>query len=469
MRVTVLGTGSADGWPNPFCSCPSCGNERAAGRARTPSSALVDDVLLLDCGPTTPHLPGPSGVSLERVEHVLLTHGHPDHLHPAFLLTHRWTGAERVLHVWGPAHAMDQCRDWIGEGSAVALHAVTPGDVIDLPTARGDYRATVLRAEHAHGDGDVMAAEAVLFAIADPAGGRVLYATDTGPFDPGAIGLPPDPMDVVLIDETFGDLADHGTGHLDLQRLPGVLSALRSHGTLGASTTVVVTHLSHHNPPTAHLRSRLAAMGVHVVDDLTVIDTDAPHGGLARRTLLLGGARSGKSAAAERLAAASCEVTYVATGGVRPEDPEWSERIASHRARRPDHWTTLETTDVAGVLRDARLGTVVLVDCLALWLTALLDDLDAWRRLESSDGVDLRADIDRLVDDLVDALRASAADVVLVSNEVGMGVVPASASGRLFRDLLGVLNIRVAEACSSTMLVMAGRPLLLDSEVGLRA
>ncbi len=117
-------------------------------------------------------------------------------------------------------------------------------------------------------------------------------------------------------------------------------------------------------------------------------------------------------------------VTYVATSGQRPDDAEWQHRIALHRARRPAHWSTVETTDVAGVLAAAPAGSVVLVDCLALWLTAQLDELDAWQRCEAGLADQVRAEAAARTTALVDALEGSAADVVLVTNEVGMGVVP---------------------------------------------
>jgi adenosylcobinamide kinase / adenosylcobinamide-phosphate guanylyltransferase len=461
MRVRLLGTGSADGWPNPFCDCRSCATERAAGRARRPSSALVDDVLLIDCGPTTPHLPADAGCTLGGVEHVLITHGHPDHLHPAFLLTRRWTGPDRVLHVWGPPLAIDMCRDWIGPDSAVELHVVAPGDALDLGTARGAYAVEVLAARHAHGDGDAVAAEALLYAVTGPDDARLLYATDTGPFDPAETRLPVDPFDVVLLDGTFGDVSDHGTGHLDLATLPGVLDALRLHGSLADDTVVVATHLSHHNPPTAELRERVRSLGVRVLDDFDVIDT--AQGARGRRILVLGGARSGKSHHAEHLVGDRSDVVYVATGGERPGDTEWAERVRHHRDRRPGHWRTLETVDVATILRTAEYGGTVLVDCLALWLTAHLDAAGAWERIESGDAAGVQADVLAGVDELVAAVRGCRADVVLVSNEVGMGVVPATSSGRAFRDLLGITNVRVAEACDETVLVVAGQPLPLTA------
>jgi adenosylcobinamide kinase/adenosylcobinamide-phosphate guanylyltransferase len=466
MRVTVLGTGSADGWPNPFCGCGSCRAERDGGRSRAPSAALVDGRLLIDCGPTTPHLPAESGVSLEQVEHVFFTHGHPDHLHPAFLLTRRWTSPRSTLHVWGPPLAMDLCRDWLGPDSAVELHVIAPGAAVEAMTAAGAYVVEAVPAQHAHGDGDVMAAEALLYAITGPDGDRLLYATDTGPLPASTLDRLGDPFAVVLLDETFGDKADHGTGHLDLATLPSVLDSLRECGAVTATTVVAATHLSHHNPPTPVLRGRLAALGVSLVDDLDVIDTAIPGGGLSRRHLITGGARSGKSALAERLAGERGPVTYVATSGQRPDDPEWQHRIALHRERRPAAWTTVETTDVADVLSAAPAGSVVLVDCLALWLTAQLDDIDAWQRYDSGDADQVRADAAARMSTLVAAVAHARADVVLVTNEVGMGVVPATASGRLFRDLLGVLNMQVAAACQDTTLVVAGVAVPLTRKKG---
>jgi adenosylcobinamide kinase/adenosylcobinamide-phosphate guanylyltransferase len=186
MLVTLLGTGSADGWPNPFCECASCVAERRAGRSRRPSSALVDGRVLIDCGPGATHAANAAGVSLRSVEHVLLTHGHPDHLDPAFLLTRRWTSRNDTPRVGTAAgHGL---RDWLGPDSMVELHVLAPGDDAGLQTARGTYAVRALPAQHAHGDGDVMAEEALLYAITAPDGARLLYATDTGR-SPATAGL----------------------------------------------------------------------------------------------------------------------------------------------------------------------------------------------------------------------------------------------------------------------------------------
>jgi len=455
MRITLLGTGSADGWPNPFCTCASCSAERAAGRSRRPSAALIDGTVLIDCGPTTPHLPPP--LDLADVEHVLLTHGHPDHLHPAFLLTRAWAHATRELHVWGPPSAVDLCRDWCGPQDPVQLHCVSPGDVLALDTRRGTVQAQALPARHGHGNGDLLADEALLYAVTATDGRTLLYATDTGPFDPAEIGLDSRAFDVVLLDATFGGTTDHGTGHLDLTTLPVQLDALRRHGALDDSSRVCATHLSHHNPPSVQLRDLLAAMGMELPEDFDVIDTDAPAADARRtgtRLLILGGARSGKSAHAESVMSHHATVTYVATGGQRSGDPEWQERISAHRRRRPATWSTIETADLVPVLKEPG---PVLVDCIALWLTAQLDDLDAWARADSGDREGVLADARDRITALAEAVAQHEGDVVLVTNEVGMGVVPSTSSGRLFRDLLGIANITLADACDRTVLVVAGR------------
>jgi adenosylcobinamide kinase/adenosylcobinamide-phosphate guanylyltransferase len=173
--------------------------------------------------------------------------------------------------------------------------------------------------------------------------------------------------------------------------------------------------------------------------------------------LILGGARSGKSVTAERLLAARDRVEYVATGPVPDaSDPEWADRVRLHRQRRPAHWTTLETLDLEGVLAGtgmtpARLATPVLVDCLSTWLAGVMAEAGLW---DGAPGVDKKL-ADR-VDGLLAAWRSTRRHVVAVSNEVGSGVVPATASGRRFRDELGMLNARVAAECEQVWLCTAG-------------
>jgi adenosylcobinamide kinase/adenosylcobinamide-phosphate guanylyltransferase len=173
-----------------------------------------------------------------------------------------------------------------------------------------------------------------------------------------------------------------------------------------------------------------------------------------RRVLVTGGVRSGKSRHAEGLLADRAEVVYVATGPTpSAEDPDWAARVAQHQASRDPRWRTIETTDLAAAI-DPRTST--LVDCLGVWLTAVVDELDGW----TVDPARWQPELDRRVDALLDAV-AAASDVVLVTNEVGLGVVPAHASGRLFRDLLGSLNQRIGAVCDEVHLVVAGRVLRL--------
>jgi adenosylcobinamide kinase/adenosylcobinamide-phosphate guanylyltransferase len=171
-----------------------------------------------------------------------------------------------------------------------------------------------------------------------------------------------------------------------------------------------------------------------------------------RRTLVLGGARSGKSSYAERLLAGQRAVDYVACGLVPDgSDPEWADRVALHRARRTASWRTVETLDLADVLGQA--GPPVLVDCLTTWLARVMDDSGVWAEEPGAD--------DRLaaaVDGLVGAWATTRRRAVAVSNEVGSGIVPATPSGRRFRDELGVLNARVAAASPRVWLVTAGVP-----------
>jgi adenosylcobinamide kinase / adenosylcobinamide-phosphate guanylyltransferase len=173
-------------------------------------------------------------------------------------------------------------------------------------------------------------------------------------------------------------------------------------------------------------------------------------------TLVLGGARSGKSRYAESLLRWHPKVTYVAPGpAASGSDAEWADRIWAHQARRPAQWTTLETTELAAVIRQA--GHPVLVDCLSTWLTRLIDDVDAWQDRQRA-ASHLKEQTARLLD----ALASATVDIVLVTNEVGWSVVPSTASGRMFRDDLGRLNAAVSGASDHVALVVAGRVLDLS-------
>lgn len=171
-------------------------------------------------------------------------------------------------------------------------------------------------------------------------------------------------------------------------------------------------------------------------------------------TLLLGGARSGKSALALRRARASGgPVVFVATGEAR--DAEMAERIARHRAERDRGWSTVEApVDVAAALADVPAGACAIVDCLSLWVANLLE-----RGSGEEEIAGLAADAARLA-------AARQDPTIAVTNEVGMGVVPPYELGRLYRDVLGRVNATWADHAAEALLVVAGRPLALGSGHG---
>jgi len=171
-----------------------------------------------------------------------------------------------------------------------------------------------------------------------------------------------------------------------------------------------------------------------------------PEGVLPRLTLVLGGARSGKSRYAEELArSARGKVVYIATG--RAGDEEMRRRIAEHRRLRDRNWTTLEAPiELAHALKALEPGGPALVDCLTLWLSNVML---------------AKRDLVKDCDALVAALGACRAPVIAVSNEVGQGVVPDTPLGRAFRDAQGILNQRVAAIADRVVLTAAGLPLVL--------
>lgn len=174
-----------------------------------------------------------------------------------------------------------------------------------------------------------------------------------------------------------------------------------------------------------------------------------------------GGARSGKSAFAERLALKSKRtVVYVAT--MEPLDDELRDRVARHRAGRPDGWQTVEAPlDITAAIEGAPSDACVLLDCLSLWATnRLLESGNNLSREEASA-------LERRLDAELDATLAAATDrdglLILVSNEVGSGVVPPYPLGRVYRDLLGRANQRASRAADRAWLLVAGRALELPA------
>ncbi|HEY9562206.1 MAG TPA: bifunctional adenosylcobinamide kinase/adenosylcobinamide-phosphate guanylyltransferase [Nocardioides sp.] len=436
--IRVLGTGAADGWPNPFCACASCESARATRTIRAQTCALAG-TFLLDCGPETARTAEHAGVALHDVRHVLLTHDHPDHTAPAFLLYRSWVAGDAPLDVVGPPSVIASARQWLAPDTHVVFHEARPGDELTFD----DGTVRVLEAAH---DGD-----SVLYDLSTE-GTRLLYATDTGPLPEATVAATAGAAyDVVLLEETFGDLTSHGTAHLDLTTFAEQVRRLRDVGAIVTATDLVAVHLSHHNPPAAELARRLATIGARMVDDGT------PLGRGPVRTLCIGGARSGKSREAERLLVAEPDVTYVATSYPRSDDPEWVERVRLHQSQRPAQWTTVESLDLVGLL--AQDGGPLLIDCLTLWLTRIMDRHDGWSDEAWADGS--QAAVLAEITALVDAWRGTSRRVVAVTNEIGQGLVPQRASLRRFRDEMGRLNAAIAAASDEVRLVVAGRVSLL--------
>lgn len=179
-----------------------------------------------------------------------------------------------------------------------------------------------------------------------------------------------------------------------------------------------------------------------------------------RLTLILGGARSGKSSYAQRLAAERGRVVvYVATA--EAGDGEMADRIAAHRAERPAHWQTLEAPRAVGVaIREAAIRSdtgqadVILIDCLTLLANNVIVPLP-----EAITAPEAEAALNVEIEALLNAYAHSAAEWLIVSNEVGLGLVPPYPLGRVYRDALGRANQRLAAMADEVLFMVAGLPL----------
>ncbi|MFG2112416.1 bifunctional adenosylcobinamide kinase/adenosylcobinamide-phosphate guanylyltransferase [Streptomyces sp. NPDC048718] len=398
MELTLLGTGAPLGLPRPDCPCAVCALSRGP-RARAATSLLVDGALLLDLTPGAALAAARAGHSLVGVRQVLLTRPHD-----------------------GPAVEMP--------AGLPAAGRVPDGRELTLISGHR-VRAVPMDAP---GTG---------YEVVSADGERLLYLPRGG----APAGLPDDhrvPYDMVLADVTGR---------------PDALARLRAAGAVAASTDVIAVHLDHDAPTGPELDRRLGAAGARTVPDGTTLYVGEYHAvpDVPRRTLVTGGARSGKSVEAERRLETFPEVVYVATGGTRAGDADWAQRVGLHRERRPATWRTEETTDLVPLL--AEDGPALLIDCLSLWLTDAMDQVGAWDDTAWDNG-GRRALAERM-EELVAAVRATSRTVVAVTNEVGSGVVPATASGRRFRDELGRLNAAVAGECEQVVLVVAGQGVVL--------
>lgn len=174
-------------------------------------------------------------------------------------------------------------------------------------------------------------------------------------------------------------------------------------------------------------------------------------------TLVLGGVRSGKSHYAQQLGDGAGRVVFVATAEAR--DDEMRHKVERHQNTRPAHWQTVEEPLrlAEAILRHGPSCDLMIIDCLTFFAANLLE----------TRGEDPHS-IERSVEDLCLALQSPPCSVVLVSNEVGSGVVPAYPSGRRFRDLLGEMNQSVAHVASNAVLLVAGLPLILKGQLEVR-
>lgn len=165
-------------------------------------------------------------------------------------------------------------------------------------------------------------------------------------------------------------------------------------------------------------------------------------------TLLVGGARSGKSTLAVQLGLAwPGPVTFVATARTDPADADLTARIARHRAERPATWTTVETdTEVPAAVRDAPADALVIVDCVTLWVAACFE----------------KGGAEGAAAELAEIAAARTSPTVVVSNEAGLGVVPAVEIARVYRDVLGRVNTALATRADRTLFLVAGRAVRLD-------
>lgn len=381
VQVQLLGTGGSSGAPDPWCACASCRWAASTEAYRAASAALVDGV-----------------VALERPE-------------PGSAL--RWgaelAGVRSVLRsgIHGDSGATPGQRVQVGRWTALAV--ATGGPALAWLLDAGPAGSGEPRLLWSPGGG--------------PLGEDVATAVASG----GPVGL-------ALLGGAPAALA-------------ASVAALRRCGALGGGARVIPVGLDHCWPPGAQRARLLAAAGAGAEPDGTVLalpgpappGTPAPGAG-ARRVLVLGGARSGKSEEAERRLAARPRVCYVATGepAETSGDPDWVARVGAHRTRRPAHWTTVETLELDTLLaRDD--PTPLLIEDGAIWLARVL-------------GLAPEDQIDRLCR----SWAASRRDVVMVSAEVGMGVHPQTAVGRRYRDLLGQLNRGLAAGSDEVWFVVAG-------------
>ncbi len=432
MEILLLGSGGPAGRPQQFCGCARCTAALATGEVRAPTAVLVDGSLLLDPGADPAQLAAAHGRSLTGLTHVVCSGPAPTA--PPHWLTATATPVEDLLAPVAPPRGAGQDTwpdRWV---------AVRAGDRLSL----GPFDIRVLGVTTPPGGNP-----AVGYDICGP-DGRLLYG-------PARRALTANSLDAVAGARFDAVLLDPAT-------CVAQLGELRRCGAVTDGTDVVAVHLTHDDPPEDELRPMVARWGVRPGRDGMRAGFE-PVGAPVRgplRTLVLGGTRSGKSAVAEQRMLGESGVTYVATGPRGTGDPEWAARVAEHRARRPRSWRTLESTDLVTAIRGAR--GPLLIDSLSLWLTAVMDNADAWNDDAWATGTPQK-EVAVRVADLVAAWRGTRVPIVGVSDEVGSGLVPPTAAGRRFRDALGRLNALLAAESEEVLLTVAGIAVPLRSMV----
>jgi adenosylcobinamide kinase/adenosylcobinamide-phosphate guanylyltransferase len=312
--------------------------------------------------------------------------------------------------------------------------------------------------------------------ITGPDDGRLLLAAG-----PGEVPDPPpgtNPYDVAL---------------LDLLASPVQLGELRARGLVQPGTTVVALYTDHRVSSEQEMARRCACWAAEQGRDGQLSTTMSAAARVAaapveatsarpHRTLIIGGARSGKSAEAELRLAAEPRVTYLAAGPYPPATPsgandlgtdpraqadqtshgldgepdaEWAHRVTVHQSRRPPWWRTVESLDIAGQLRQET--GALLIDGIGTWLAAIMDEAGMWSEERPVARPDAENVVRARIDELIGAWRQASALVVAVTDQVGSGLVPAYPAGRVFRDQLGWLNQRIATESELILQVTAGR------------
>lgn len=464
MDMLLTGTGPADGFPVVGCPCAVCRSvpgRSDAGRFGVGSSEVggfeVGGFEVGVLGRFEPFALGPARSARRPAELRLGERYRVDvqgAVHDIGDEVHRLRGGDRLNRPGLDVRALGV------DGEPVSL------------LIRPDGERPLLWAPQAGTMSDGTLAELAAELDTEPLSAEPL---DTGPLDTETLGAGTPgggTLGLAIVGpapDADPDQPQAGTAPIEAAQL---LARLRAIGAVGHETACLLVGLGHRQGPVDRLTTCLQHWRAHAPADGTRWTTPADDVGSASRsvasspggrTLVLGGSASGKSGLAEDLLAAEPEVLYTATGPVvdlrTAPDEEWAQRVRRHRDRRPSWWQTEETHQVAELLWKTQQP--ILLDSIGTWLTGVLDRSGAWT---DQDGWRDRVTLE--TDALVRSWRFRRTPLVAVSDEVGLGVVPATRAGRLFRDELGRLNRRLADESDQVLVVVAGQ--LLASPPALR-